>query len=142
VDEGKLKALLLEARVMDVSSQGHILEAFRSDLAKAGFITSATLRWKEHDAMVRLAGEVILIHTPPTKSKKRVMFLTLEDEEGLFDLTVFEDVQKRCARNILSNPVLLIEGQVNRFGIREVSVVVERVWPVKELYQGKIGNGR
>lgn len=135
MDEEKLRGLLLEARVMDVSSQGHILEAFRSDLEKAGFITSATLRWKEHDTIVRLAGEVILIHTPPTKSKKRVMFLTLEDEEGLFDLTVFEDVQKRYARKILSNPMLLIEGQVNRFGIRGVSVVVKRVWTVREFYQ-------
>lgn len=135
MDKETLKSLLLEARVMDVSSQGHILEAFRSDLAKAGFITSVALRWKEHDTMVRLAGEVILIHTPPTKSKKRVMFLTLEDEEGLFDLTVFEDVQQRYAKKILSNPVLLVEGQVNRFGIRGVSVVVKRVWTVREFYQ-------
>lgn len=137
MDKETLKRLLLEAQVLDVSSQGHILEAFRSDLEKAGFITSATLRWKEHDTIVRLAGQVILIHTPPTKSKKRVMFLTLEDEEGLFDLTVFEDVQERYARKILSNPILLVEGQVNRFGIRGVSVVVKRVWTVKELYQGK-----
>ncbi len=120
-----------------MSSQGHILAPFRQDLAKAGFITSGALRWKEHESMVKLADRVILIHTPPTKSKKRVMFLTLEDEEGLFDLTVFEDVQERYARKILSNPILLVEGQVNRFGLRGVSVVVERVWRVKEFYAGR-----
>lgn len=137
MDKEKLKGLLLEARVMGVSSQGHILEAFRVDLSRAGFITSGALRWKEHESTVKLAGRVILIHTPPTKSKKRVMFLTLEDEEGLSDLTVFANVQQTYAKKILSNPILLVEGQVNRVGLRGVSVVVKRVWTVREFHQGK-----
>jgi len=38
------------------------------------------------------------------------MFLTLEDEEGIFDLTVFEDLHARYAKKILASTVLLVEG--------------------------------
>lgn len=135
MDKELLHKLLLEAQALEVSSQGHILAPFREDLAKAGFINSRVLRWKDHQSTVKLGGKVIIIHTPPTKSKKRVMFLTLEDEEGLFDLTVFEDVQKLYAKKIKSNPVLLVSGEVNRFGLRGISVVVKRVWTIKEMFR-------
>ncbi len=135
MDKESLRNLLRELRVMEVSSQGHILEPFRDDLTRAGFIVSSTLRWKEDRSTVKLGGKVILIHTPPTRSKKRVMFLTMEDEQGLFDLTVFEDAQKGYAKKIRSHPLLLIEGQVNRFGLRGVSVVVRRVWTINEFYR-------
>ena len=63
------------------------------------------------------------------------MFLTLEDEEGLFDLTVFQDVQARYAKKILASTVLLVEGVVNRFGLRGVSIVARRFWTLREFYR-------
>lgn len=135
MEKEHFKKLLMENRAMDVLSQGHIMEIFRDDLDKAGFIDSRRLRWKENDQMARLAGRLIIIHTPPTRSKKRVMFLTMEDEEGLFDLTVFEDIQRKYAKKIMSHSILLIEGQINRFGLRGISVVVKKVWSLKEFYQ-------
>jgi error-prone DNA polymerase len=87
---------------MKVSASTHIMAPFWEDLEKHGFIKSTTLKWKSNGSMVKIAGRVIIIHTPPTKSGKRVMFLTLEDEDGLFDLTVFEDVHTRYAKKILS----------------------------------------
>ena len=36
---------------------------------------------------------LILVHTPPTKSGKRVMFLTLEDEMGLFEVVGISKAQ-------------------------------------------------
>jgi DNA polymerase III alpha subunit len=46
---------------------------------------------------------VVIMHTPPTKSGKRVMFLTLEDETGLFDVVVFSKAQSRFAKLILTS---------------------------------------
>ncbi len=40
------------------------------------------MRRTRSGATVRVSGMLILVHTPPTKSDKRVMFLTLEDEMG------------------------------------------------------------
>ncbi|MDL1975553.1 MAG: hypothetical protein LWX55_12415 [Deltaproteobacteria bacterium] len=66
------------------------------------------------------------------------MFLTLEDEKGLFDLTVFEHVQRQHSKKILANPVLITEGHVNRFGLRGVCVVAKCILTIKEFYNGKI----
>ncbi|MBW1770285.1 MAG: hypothetical protein JRJ17_03835 [Deltaproteobacteria bacterium] len=107
---------LTESDLMKVFASIHIMVPFWEDLEKHGFIKSTTLKWKSNGSMVRIAGRVIIIHTPPTKSGKRVMFLTLEDEDGLFDLTVFEDVHTRYAKKILASSVLLVEGVLNRFG--------------------------
>ncbi|OEU55085.1 MAG: hypothetical protein BA868_02845 [Desulfobacterales bacterium C00003106] len=138
MDNELLQKLLKEMAFMEVSFRGHIIEPFREDLKQAGFVTSDGIRWKEHGSWVRSAGKTIIIHTPPTRSGKRVMFLTLEDEKGLFDLTVFEHVQRQHSKKILANPVLITEGHVNRFGLRGVCIVAKRILTIKEFYNGKI----
>ncbi|MDY6989217.1 MAG: OB-fold nucleic acid binding domain-containing protein [Thermodesulfobacteriota bacterium] len=135
MDRKALDLFLTESGVMQVSASAHIMAPFREDLKRGGFIQSTALRWKSHGSLVKAAGRVIIIHTPPTRSGKRVLFLTLEDEEGLFDLTVFEDVLARCAKKILSSTVLLVEGVMNRFGLRGVSVVARRFWTLKQFYE-------
>jgi len=135
VDRKDLDLFLTESDVMPASASIHMMTPFREDLKREGFIQSSVLKWKPHGNLVKTAGRVIIIHTPPTKSGKRVMFLTLEDEDGLFDLTVFEDVQTRYAKKILASTVLLVEGIMNRFGLRGVSIVAKRFWTVKGFYE-------
>ena len=79
-------------------------------------------------AIVRVSGMVIIVHTPPTKSGKRVMFLTLEDEAGLFDVVVFSKAQSRFAKLILTSEVLTLEGRLQRKGPggRSISIVMSR----------------
>jgi error-prone DNA polymerase len=135
VDRKSLDLFLTESDLMQVSASIHIMAPFWKDLEKYGFIKSTTLKWKSHGSMVKTAGRVIIIHTPPTKSGRRVMFLTLEDEEGLFDLTIFEDVHALYAKKILASAVLLVEGMLNRFGLRGVSIVARRFWTLREFYE-------
>jgi error-prone DNA polymerase len=73
---------------------------------------------------VRVSGMLILVHTPPTKSGKRVMFLTLEDETGLLDVVVFSRAQSRFAKIILTSEVLTLEGRLQRQGQRGISISV------------------
>jgi DNA polymerase III alpha subunit len=69
-----------------------------------------------------------LLHTPPTKSGKSVMFLTLEDETGLLDVVVFSKAQSRFAKLILTSEVLTIEGTLQRKAVkgRAVSIIMQR----------------
>jgi error-prone DNA polymerase len=137
VDRKSLDQFLTESDVMQAFASTHVMAPFREDLERRGLIKSTTLKWEPNGSLVRTAGRVIIIHTPPTKSGKRVMFLTLEDEDGLFDVTVFEDVLNRYAKKILASPVLLVEGVLNRFGLRGVSLLSRRFWTIKEFY-GKV----
>lgn len=141
MDRKSLDLFLTESDLMQVTASTHVMVPFRDDLERRGLIKSTALKWKSHGHMVRTAGRVIIIHTPPTRSGKRVMFLTLEDEDGLFDVTVFQDVQARYAKKILSSTVLLVEGVLNRFGLRGISVLARRFWTLREFYGG-INDGK
>ncbi len=146
VDKRELDLFLTESELMHICTSTHIMAPFREDLKQYNFIQSTALKWKSHGTKLKTAGRVIIIHTPPTKNGKRVMFLTLEDEEGVFDLTVFEDVHARHAPKILASTVLLVEGVVHRFGLRGVSIVARRFWTLREFYArpkyGKDQGGR
>ena len=79
---------------------------------------------------------VIIIHTPPTKSGKRVMFLTLEDEMGLFEVVVFSKAQDRFARIILTSEVLTLEGRLKRQGPTGLGLYIRNFgegsgWPLR-----------
>ncbi|MEI7450582.1 MAG: OB-fold nucleic acid binding domain-containing protein [Desulfomonile sp.] len=118
-----------EAISMSVYCHAHPLTSLRNILRKQKVVTSTDLRRIPTGSTVRVSGMVIIVHTPPTKSGKRVMFLTLEDETGLLDVVVFSKAQNRFAKIILTSQVLTLEGRLQRQGHRgiSVSVVMEKV---------------
>jgi len=121
--------VLREAGSMSVFCRKHPLAVLRSKLTEQGIVTARQLLNMPGGKRVRLSGLLIIVHTPPTKSGKRVMFLTLEDETGLWDAVVFSRVQKDFARTIYTSELLTIEGRLQRhggYGV-SISIVVEEV---------------
>jgi len=118
-----------EGLSMSVSCHGHPLAVLRSRLADQGIVTARDLRRIPTNTRVRVTGLPVLVHTPPTKSGKRVMFITMEDETGLMDLVAFPKAQKDSARAIYTSQVLTLEGRLQRRGKRglSISVVVDKV---------------
>jgi len=55
-----------------------------------------------------------------------VVFLTLEDETGLIDVTVFEDVYMRWGADLFVSPLLLVSGRIDRRD-GALSITAERV---------------
>ena len=70
---------LTEVMSMSVYCHAHPLISMRDALRKQKVVMSRDLRRISNGSTVRVSGMLILVHTPPTKSGKRVMFLTLED---------------------------------------------------------------
>lgn len=118
-----------ERMSMNVYCDAHPLTVLRDPLTKDRFVTAASLRSIPSGRRVKVAGIVVIIHTPPTKSGKRVQFITLEDETGLMDVVAFPKVQDKFARTILTSEILAIEGRLHRQGKMgvSVSIVIERV---------------
>lgn len=117
-----------EAISMNVFCHTHPLAPLRNIFRKQNIVRSATLRKMGSGSRVRICGMVTIIHTPPTKSGKRVMFVTLEDEMGLVDLVVFPGAQEKFSRVILTSEVLAIEGKLQRNGVngKAISVIMDR----------------
>jgi DNA polymerase III alpha subunit len=118
-----------EAASMSVFCHDHPLTAFRAMLATEGIVTARDLRRIPSNSRVRVTGVLVIVHTPPTRSGKRVMFVTMEDETGLMDLVLFPKAQKDCAKPALTSEILTVEGKLQRTGKngRSISIVVEKV---------------
>jgi len=127
MDARQLKLALIEEKYLTVNVRSHPLAPFRDELKKMGFVTSRELRRMPNGARVKVAGRVILVHTPPTRSGVRVMFITAEDEFGLIDMVMFPNEQKAFAKEVLSQPMAFFEGMVRKESKRHVSLIIERV---------------
>ncbi len=100
--------------VLGFSLSAHPLELLRLRLRESGVVAAAELRWLREGQQVTVAGIVIRPHRPPTRSGRTVIFLTLEDETGLADVTVFEDVYERFGPVIFASPMLCVTGTLQR----------------------------
>jgi error-prone DNA polymerase len=120
-----------EALSMSVFCRGHPLAPLRPVLAEEGIVTAKDLRRLPSGSKVRVTGLLVIVHMPPTKSGKRVIFVTLEDETGLMDVVLFPKAQANAAKPVLTSEVQTIEGILKRDGKngRSVSVVVRRILP-------------
>ncbi|KKM08957.1 DNA polymerase [Clostridiales bacterium PH28_bin88] len=123
-----------EYELLDMDVHRHYMSYLRERLNREGFLASSQLSTLKDGAPVRVAGLVIRPHRPPTKSGRTVVFLSLEDEFGLTDVTVFEHIYQRYGRFIFAvpSPPLAVEGRVSRRG-NAVSVTAHRLWPLKAL---------
>lgn len=113
---------------MKVFCHAHPLSALRPSLYKDNIIKATDLRRLPTGSIVRVVGLLIIVHTPPTKSGKRVMFLTMEDETGLMDVVVFPKTQKGFARTILTSQVLAVQGKLQKQGVggKSMSIIMEK----------------
>jgi DNA polymerase III alpha subunit len=120
---------LREAGSMSVFCRTHPLAVLRPVLNTQGIVTAQKLRSLSSGRRVRVSGLLVIAHTPPTKSGKRVIFLTLDDETGLWDAVVFSKAQEDYARVIYTSELLTLEGKLQRrgnYGLA-ISVIVEQV---------------
>jgi len=76
----------------------------------------------------------VATQTPPIRSGKRVVFVTLDDARGPVDATFFEDAQGPYAATLFHSWLLVIRGEVRRTGPRGVSLRATGCWELPELY--------
>lgn len=114
-----------EWKILEFSPRHHPLEYFREELRRLGFLTSSQVKGLKGSQQVKVGGLVVRPHRPPTRSGRVVVFLSLEDETGLIDATIFEPIYERYGRIIFSKPILLIEGTTDERGT--TSVIARKV---------------
>ncbi len=122
-------AFELEHLGLDLTA--HLVGLHRGALDRLGVVRCADLCRCSDGEPVRVAGIKILLHTPPTRSGLRVVFVTVEDESGVADLAVFPDTQERVGATLFGSGALVVEGRIKRFG-ESVSINVEGVTALED----------
>jgi error-prone DNA polymerase len=87
-----------------------------------------------------VAGVKVTLQTPPVRSGKRVIFLTLDDGYGCSDATFFPDAQADYAGTLYNSQLLLVRGEVRRTGARGVSLRANAAWSLPDLYAQWLAN--
>ena len=105
----------------------HPIERIRPILKQKGFIDSNVLSKLRSNIKVKIAGRVILVHTPPIRNGTRVMFVTLEDEKGLIDVVIIPEHQKECAGAVLNEDIVFLKGITRKTKSSLVKVMAEGV---------------
>ena len=123
----------LEVLGMDVSA--HVVAGHGPMLTDLGVTRSRDLLSCRGGAEVLIAGAKVATQTPPVRSGRRVVFLTLDDGTGPADATFFEDVQGPYASTIFHSWLLLVRGVVRRTGPRGVSIRATAAWELGGLAQ-------
>lgn len=120
-----------EFSILGTGISGHPCQIWRGRLEARDFVSSRDLPNVKSEECVKVGGIPVRPHRPPTKSGKTVVFLSLEDEFGLIDVTCFENIYKRFGKFLFPGEIipLGIWGEVQRRG-NGVSVVAHTVFPL------------
>ncbi|MGH2767451.1 MAG: OB-fold nucleic acid binding domain-containing protein, partial [Actinomycetota bacterium] len=116
-----------ELEVLGLDASRHVITFYNERLRALGWTPAGELRSKRGGARVVVAGVKIATQTPPVRSGKRVIFLTLEDGTGQADVVLFEEAQAKYARRVFDGWVLAVRGTLRRTGAKGVSVLGEEV---------------
>jgi error-prone DNA polymerase len=122
----------LEILGLDVSQ--HAVTAYEPFLDALGVTRSRDLLRRRSRAELLVAGVKVATQTPPIRSGRRVVFLTLDDGTGPVDATFFEDAQGSCAATVFSSWLLLVRGELRRTGRRGVSLRATGAWELPALH--------
>ena len=123
----------VEITGMDISA--HMLEFYGDFLNSIGAVRSSDLMKHRAGTCVLVAGVKVALQTPPVRSGRRVMFLTLDDGFGCNDLTFFEDVQNSYAGLLRNSWLFLARGVIRRTGPRGISLRATAAWELSVSYE-------
>jgi error-prone DNA polymerase len=129
--EEKLQA---ELSILQMDVTEHQIEQFRPMLDAMGVINSNELVGLRNKSEALIAGVRIATQTPPMRSGKRVVFVSLDDGHGVADATFFDEAQARASQILFNNRLLLIAGKTRRTGVNGVSLMAENAWDLKTLW--------
>ena len=125
---GNAERLAWEYELLGLAPGDQVMSLYREALQRQGVLSTAELAQRQDGQRVQVAGWPVVRQRPPTA--KGILFITLEDEEGLANLIVRPDVYERYRDALRNAPLLWVEGRVQSEGEAQ-SVLVYRAAALK-----------
>ncbi len=123
-----------ELDILGLDASAHIIDFYAPMLQALGVTRSGQLLGQRSRSELWVAGVKVATQTPPVRSGRRVVFLTLDDSTGPVDATFFEDVQGPYAATIFHSWMLLVRGILRRTGSKGVSLRATGAWELSGLW--------
>jgi error-prone DNA polymerase len=134
-DLGSNEKVAHEVKRLGMDITHHMLEFYSHFLNSIGAIKSSDLLSVRSASTVLVAGVRVSIQTPPVRSGKRVIFLTLNDGHGCSDATFFSDIATEYLSTIYTSELVLLRGVTRRTGARGISIRATGIWDLRAAYE-------
>jgi len=115
--------------VIGLDARRQVVTLFRPALERLGAVTNVALA-ERPSGRVRIGGLVVTRQHPMTA--KGTVFLALEDETGMVNVTLWPDTWARLRGVIRRHALLLVDGDLQREGA-VVNVIARSVRPLPEV---------
>jgi error-prone DNA polymerase len=122
--------------VVGLDARRQVVSLYRSVLDRLGAVPNSALA-EHRPGMVRLGGLVVTRQHPMTA--KGTVFLALEDETGMVNVTLWPDTWARLRGVVRRHALLLVDGDLQREA-SVVNVVARDVRPLVEV-AASVGQG-
>jgi len=133
-DFTKSENIINELQVLGLDASSHLVNSYIPFFKALGVTPAKSLVSLTGGKEVLVAGVKVTTQTPPVRSGKRVIFLTIDDPTGPSDAAFFEDVQSYYASTVYNSVLLLVRGVLRRTGPRGVSVRATGCWDLGEMF--------
>jgi error-prone DNA polymerase len=115
--------------VIGLDARRQVVTLFRPALDRLGAVTNASLS-ERRSGRVRIGGLVVTRQHPMTA--KGTVFLALEDETGMVNVTLWPDTWARLRGVVRRHALLLVDGDLQRES-SVVNVIAREVQPLVEI---------
>jgi len=125
--------VVADYRTAGMSLKAHPMQFHRQRLETLGIVPASRLATHPRDRHVRVAGIVLVRQRPSTA--KGITFVTLEDETGVANLIIRQDVWQRFYRVARTAAGMIAHGRLQRHG-RVIHVLVSKLEDLSEQLRG------
>jgi error-prone DNA polymerase len=99
---------------LSLSVRAHPVSFVREKLEQLQVMPAAALQMAVDGQVLKVAGLVLVRQRPGTAGG--VCFMTIEDETGVANLVIFENLFEKYRREILQSKLIMVEGKLQREG--------------------------
>jgi len=128
------ESMAAELEILGLDVSRHVVDGYARFLDELGVTRSKDLLSRRSKSELLVAGVKVATQTPPIRTGRRVIFLTLDDGTGPVDATFFEDAQGPYAATVFHSWLLVVRGELRRTGYRGVSLRATGCWELPALH--------
>jgi error-prone DNA polymerase len=117
--------VVADYQTVGLSLKGHPMEFLRGLFAREKALSCRSVQEANDGKMLRCAGAVLVRQRPGTA--KGVVFMTIEDETGIANVVIWQNVFQRFRKEVMGARLVLVEGRIQRSEEGVVHLVAERL---------------